>query len=53
MLAPQTHQLHYVFFGFAAAHWTTCVLYIMPGAIFYAADIVLRAYGTHLCRDAL
>ena len=26
----QFHQFHYVFFGFAAAHWTTCVVYIMP-----------------------
>ena len=45
----QFHQLHYVFFAFAAAHWGTCVVYIMPSAIFYAADLLLRAHGTHAC----
>ena len=47
VLFLQTHQFHYVFFGFAAAHWSKSSLYIMPGAIFYAADIVLRNLGRY------
>ena len=52
MLAAQTHQLHYVFFGFTCAHWSYGLFYMVPSATFYAADIVLRWHGTYSCKAA-
>ena len=49
---PQTHQLHYVFFGFTCAHWSYGLFYMVPSATFYAADIVLRWHGTYTCKAA-
>ena len=48
----QTHQLHYVFFGMACAHWWRCVMFIMPAVVFYAADVALRNHGTEICSGA-
>ena len=49
---PQTHQLHYVFFGLTCAHWSYGLFYMVPSATFYAADIVLRWHGTYTCKAA-
>ena len=48
----QMHQMHYVWFAMTAAHWSTSNMFILPSAVFYAADLVLRAYGTHACPEA-
>ena len=52
LLFIQTHQLHFVFFGFTAAHWTFGLFYLIPPAVFYAADIVLRLKGSYACDTA-
>ena len=52
LLFIQTHQLHYVFFGFTCAHWSYSLFYMLPSATFYAADIVLRWRGTYACKYA-
>ena len=52
LLFIQTHQLHYVFFGFTCAHWSYSLFYMLPSATFYAADIVLRWHGTYACKYA-
>ena len=38
----QAHQLHFVFFGFTAAHWSFSLFYMLPSAAFYAADQLLK-----------
>ena len=48
----QFHQLHYVFFGFTCAHWSFATWYMLPPAVFYAADIALRSRGSYACDGA-
>ena len=48
----QIHQLHYLFFGFTAAHWSFGSFYMIPSAVFYAADSVLRWRGSYACTRA-
>jgi len=48
----QFHQLHYVFFGFTCAHWSYATWYMLPPAVFYAADIALRSRGSYACDGA-
>ena len=33
------HQLHFVFFGFGAIHWPTCICFAAPAVVFYTADL--------------
>ena len=48
-------RLHYALYSLLTIDCLlpgTCVIYIMPSAIFYAADLVLRAHGNHACSFA-
>ena len=43
------HHLHFVFTGFACAHWPPYVCFAAPMVVFHASDFALRSRLAHAC----